>query len=41
MNENLIYVGDVFKRAGSHKNVHLIIEDQEFATSFAHVVNLL
>ena len=39
MNENLIYVGAGFKRAGSHKNVHLIIEDQEFATSFAHVVN--
>ena len=39
MNEHLIYVGDVFKRSGSHKQVHLVIDDEEFKTSFAHVVD--
>ena len=39
MGENLIHVGDLAKRAGSHKNVHLVIEDQEFKTKFAKVIN--
>ena len=39
MSENLIHIGDVFKRSGSHKQVHLVIENEEFATSFARVID--
>lgn len=39
MTVNLIHISDIYKRAGSHKDVHLIIEDEEFTTSFAKVVD--
>lgn len=38
MGENLIYVGDIFRRAGSSKNIDLTITGEEFVTSFARVI---
>lgn len=38
MSENLIYVGDILKRAGSSKQVGLTFVGDEFITSFVKVV---